>query len=519
MTSSLETFWDYREHFRRLFRGEEPAFAEAGEDYLGSAATPPSEKLVQAIWANQLLRTEGLRLADGRPVRVLDPGRWNGSAGPDFRDARLLIGAEETTGDVEVHVRASEWRAHRHEADIDYNRVALHLVLEIDDSAACDRLHNGSTIPRLEIEPYLFPDLETIRRSMSPDDYLYEGPRGLGKCYETMAGAPDEIVIGFLDRAGDERLNGKVRRLAEQAAACGGDLEQVFHQAFLTALGGGAGKTLYYLLAKRAPRCEMDDYARELPPAERGAAFESLLLHVAGLVPPDVEMEEAPDDAKRHADRLRAIWTRFEPYWSDRRIAPTRRWYKGIRPQNFPTRRLAAVAGVLWRSLSSGVEPLADLEGRVRRRLDELRAVRPGKRIPRAVKDIVEWFESSGPDRFWETHYSFAAKPAPRAMALIGESTARSLALNAAAPALALLARERADPELGEAARRLYAAFPPLQPNYITEFMTRRLFGEGGRAKGLLTTERRMQGLFQIFHSCCNGEDKHCDACHYLRER
>ena len=56
-----------------------------------------SERHVQAIWYDGALRPEGLRTADGAPVRVVDPGRWNLEAGPDFRDAVLEIGDEVTT--------------------------------------------------------------------------------------------------------------------------------------------------------------------------------------------------------------------------------------------------------------------------------------------------------------------------------------------------------------------------------------------------------------------------------------
>ena len=44
-----------------------------------------SERLVQAIWYDGALRPAGLRAADGAPVRVVYPGRWNLEAGPDFR--------------------------------------------------------------------------------------------------------------------------------------------------------------------------------------------------------------------------------------------------------------------------------------------------------------------------------------------------------------------------------------------------------------------------------------------------
>ena len=53
-----------------------------------------SERHVQAIWYDAALRPGELRTAGGAPVRVVDPGRWNLEAGPDFRDAVLEIGAE-----------------------------------------------------------------------------------------------------------------------------------------------------------------------------------------------------------------------------------------------------------------------------------------------------------------------------------------------------------------------------------------------------------------------------------------
>lgn len=525
-----ESFWDHRERFRELVRvrwGLEVSSAEPEGEYgAPSGLTPLDERLVQAIWANQLMIGEGLRLADGRSVRVLDPGRWNGAAGPDFRDARLAIDGEERRGDVEIHLDASEWRRHGHEGDLDYNGVIAHVVLRNDDGALDDRLHGGSRAPRLELEPYLFPDLDTIRRSMTPDDYPYERPSGLGKCYEMMADAEPDLVASFLDRAGDERLTAKVRRLAEQMRGGDDDLEQVFHQATLTALGAGSGRTLYYLLAKRAPIREMIDHVGELPSSDRELGFETILLHVAGLVPTDAELADAPVESIEHVARLRALWRRFEPYWSDRPIAPTRRWYRGIRPVNFPCRRLSAVSRLLARAMDRGVLPFEDLSRRARSWLRDLKDLRPAKKAHPAILSLMGWFEPPeppGPPGFWESRYSFTARPSEKRMALIGESAARSLAFNAAVPMLALAGRRAADEELASAAARLYAAFPPLQPNHVTEFMRRRLFGDDGKAgrngPAIVNTERRNQGLFQIFYSCCNGEERHCERCYYLLER
>ena len=75
-----------------------------------------SERHVQAIWYDGALRPGNLRTAGGAPVRVVDPGHWNGEAGPDFRDAVLEIGDDrrKVRGEVEIHVREADWAAHGH---------------------------------------------------------------------------------------------------------------------------------------------------------------------------------------------------------------------------------------------------------------------------------------------------------------------------------------------------------------------------------------------------------------------
>ena len=89
-----------------------------------------SERHVQAIWYDGTLRPDGLRTADGAQVRVVDPGRWNLEAGPDFLDAVLEIGGERrrVRGDVEVHVRAADWSAHGHGHDPAYAGVVAHVT-------------------------------------------------------------------------------------------------------------------------------------------------------------------------------------------------------------------------------------------------------------------------------------------------------------------------------------------------------------------------------------------------------
>ena len=87
-----------------------------------------NERHLQCIWADARLRPAALSTTGGRPVRVLDPGAWNGGPGPDFLGAALEIGGEPRRGDVEIHVRPGDWAAHGHSADPAYANVALHVA-------------------------------------------------------------------------------------------------------------------------------------------------------------------------------------------------------------------------------------------------------------------------------------------------------------------------------------------------------------------------------------------------------
>ena len=120
-----------------------------------------AERVVQKIWLQGDFNRKALRLTDGRSLQVRTTGRWNLLGGPDFQSARLVIDSVEITGDVEVHFRASDWRAHGHEADAAYDRVRLHVVLFPPGEGERPALdHAQKEIPTLVLLPWLHRDLE-----------------------------------------------------------------------------------------------------------------------------------------------------------------------------------------------------------------------------------------------------------------------------------------------------------------------------------------------------------------------
>lgn len=120
-----------------------------------------SEKLLQQIWARGDFSPHELKTTDGQSVRIVQPGRWNTLGGPDFRNARLKLGDEpEIEGDVELHLRAGDWAAHRHAQDPAYDRVRLHVVLFPPPPDHVTRGAAGRKIPLLVLLPLLNHDLE-----------------------------------------------------------------------------------------------------------------------------------------------------------------------------------------------------------------------------------------------------------------------------------------------------------------------------------------------------------------------
>ncbi|HET7640401.1 MAG TPA: DUF2851 family protein, partial [Ktedonobacteraceae bacterium] len=89
-----------------------------------------------------------LPLSDGETCQLLFTGRPGSSAGPDIHDAIVLFSRQErqSLGDVELHIRASDWFAHQHHRDARYNNVMLHVVLTCDNTSPITR-QDGMQIP------------------------------------------------------------------------------------------------------------------------------------------------------------------------------------------------------------------------------------------------------------------------------------------------------------------------------------------------------------------------------------
>jgi hypothetical protein len=191
---------------------------------------PLSEAELGLIWAGQRFPAAALATVDGRPVRVVHPGRGNGGPGPDFRDAVVFIDGEERRGDVELHLQASSFQAHGHHLDPAYDGVILHVVYLPDDGLVTG-LNNGNLVPVAAFGPWLDNRAGELEKLLAAPG-LWREP-----CQDAGARLGDEAIAAALVAAGAERFATKVAQMTA-AIQRNGESRAVW-SALLEALGTG----------------------------------------------------------------------------------------------------------------------------------------------------------------------------------------------------------------------------------------------------------------------------------------
>lgn len=201
-----------------------------------SFMSPVTERHVQAIWYDRTLRTECVVAENGEDVRIVDPGAWNLEAGPDFRNAVLEVGNRRgrIVGDVEVHLRPSDWTAHGHSADSAYSNVVAHVTWRRESPENAPRLPAGCLRiclgDAMRTDPAFSPD--EIDLEAYPYSSLPATPR---PCEGVFAKDPD-LALFVLRAAGERRMEMKAGRF-KALFIRRHDRTQVFYEEFLGAFG------------------------------------------------------------------------------------------------------------------------------------------------------------------------------------------------------------------------------------------------------------------------------------------
>ncbi|MBI2907193.1 MAG: DUF2851 family protein [Chloroflexi bacterium] len=460
-----------------------------------------NEILVARIWERQLVLRDALATDTGMALQVVYPGRRSHEGGPDFRHA--IIAAADASlwrGDVEIHVRASDWRNHGHHRDPRYNGTVLHAVLHGDLPGGAF-LESGSLLPTLAMEDCLSAPLESLCR---------ETPPAAAEPWPCRRAAVGSRGLEKLDAAGEARFLARAAGF-EADLSCQAPV-QVLYEGIMAALGYAHNKDPFRELARRLPLSVLEGMAaereRERQPEALQArmsprtllaevkarerqlkVFYALLLGAAGLLP----SQRRPPLPASFADA--GFVFGLEEAWQDMKLADEGlpwRW-GGVRPENLPPRRLAGMAHLLARHRSEGL-----LEA-------VLRCVFSGP--PLEALCALERALVTPAEGFWVNHYDFGL-PAPRDVgALIGRERAREIVVNVALPFLYAYAEATGNPGLADRALEIFRLCPPLGENEITREMGHLLFG----GRKIRPSARRQQGMIHIYRKWCL--ERCCEEC------
>ena len=277
---------------------------------------------MQYVWQHRLWPHSHLRTVDGLPVQIIDPGKLNTDAGPDFFNAKIVIDGRKWAGDVEIHVRASDWHRHGHDDDPAYDSVILHVV-DRDDTAI--RRSNGEIIPQLQMA--CTPDF-----SRRYNDLVGRADRDL-PCAATIASMPGIYMADWLESLAFERIYSKTDRIDGLLSRMGGDWESACYITIARSLGFGINGDPFERLAISTPLMFIAKHCDSL------LTIEALLFGQSGL------LDAAPADS--YVESLRREYA-FMAHKFGLKPLQSPGWKMArMRPANFPHRRIATLAALL----------------------------------------------------------------------------------------------------------------------------------------------------------------------------
>jgi len=381
-------------------------------------------------------------------------------------------------GDIEIHVKSSDWQAHRHHLNPWYNQVILHVVMWHDRKTAIT-LENGRSIPTLSLDKF----------TEGPAPLVY--PRIASNmpcsCYHT--GLTSDLIGEFLDNAGGGRFFSKTAGFEASIAQIGAG--QSLYQGIMGALGYYKNRLPFQELARRLPLRLLESIARDkISDGECLARQQALILGTAGLLP--------SQHYNGHQDKLDDEWIgTLEKLWGSfhfiEAMSPNSWHLFRIRPSNFPVRRLIAMSHLILRYKKNGIlREMVDI-------IKETPLHKGYRSLERALLVVT--------DGYWVSHFDFGSDCRIENPSLLGRSRAADIVVNVLLPFASAWGKLNSEPELVWKAFALYHNYPRLSVNTIERHMIKQI----GLDSSLVNSAQRQQGLIHIYNTLCTQGK--CDCC------
>ncbi len=379
------------------------------------------EDFISYLWKHRLLKARPLCTVSGEELEIISPGRENTNSGPDFLAAMVRIDGTLWAGNVEIHVRSSQWFLHNHHMDKAYANIILHVVY-VFDKEVCDE--SGKAFQHLEVKGCFDP-------SLMSNYGLLMGSRQWIACEKLINVHNPFILEHWLYRLVIMRLERKSQEVYHYLEYFEQHQEKTLLFLVSRSLGGKANAAAFGLLLQRIP------YLAIIKNHDHLFALEALLLGQAGMLQGRFS-DEYPKQLQMEYGYLKKKYSLSQPLkyeiWK----------YSRMRPCNFPDLRLAQLAMIihkygaqLYRHVVNSHNP----------------------------DDIKPLFMQSASD-YWTTRYRLD-KEAVYQTKTIGQHAVNNIIINTVVPILFVHAKESRGLKTTDIAIGLLEQLPPENNNII----------------------------------------------------
>lgn len=280
------------------------------------------EEYLHLIWQTKRLPMHRLTLTDGRKLIVRNVGWHNQQSGPDFFNGSIQLEELIWNGNIEIHIKSSDWYAHKHHLDEAYNNVILHVVHQHDKPVFA----GGEEIPTLEL------------RSMLDEHhwFSYESliqNKNWIPCGSQIATVDPFFVFLQTEDTLISRLERKANLLEVRFQILGNNLQQLQYETLAQAFGNKVNSLPFIELTQRIPIHTIWREGKAVAPA--------LLLGAAGFLS-EIQTEE----------KFRLLQHEWNFYALKHKCSVMNKlsWkFKGLRPKGFPNIRIGQFANVISR--------------------------------------------------------------------------------------------------------------------------------------------------------------------------
>lgn len=281
------------------------------------------ESFLHYIWKYKKFDFINLKTVNNERLTILNSGQFTELQGPDFFNAQITIDQQKWAGNIEIHIKSSDWYAHRHELDSNYDNVILHVVWEHDVNIF--RADNN-VLPVLVLKDFVTKEtIDSYINLSSKKSWIY--------CENDLKTVPEFVIKNWQERLFFERLERKSIEINVLLEKSNNDWEAVL---FLMLAKNFGLNTNGFSFLEIASKITFQVIRKESFELEN---IEALLFGFAGL------LQSEKEDVYYNDLKFRFLYL-VNKHQLDISVLQNVTFFKH-RPDNFPTIRLSQFANLL----------------------------------------------------------------------------------------------------------------------------------------------------------------------------